>query len=47
MLRQKEITIGLDFIRGLNETGGFYNLLQSDFDFKQFKVFDNVLLLNL
>ena len=43
VLRRKEIMIGLDFIHNLNETGGFYNLLQSDFDFKQFKVYDYAL----
>ena len=37
-MRRKEIVIGLDFIHSLNKTGEFHNLLQSDFDFKQFKV---------
>ena len=41
VLRRKEIKLGLDFIHCLNETGEFQNLLQSDFDFKQFKVFSN------
>jgi len=36
--RQKEILLGLDFIHQLDSGGEFENLLQSDFDFKQFKV---------
>ena len=34
---------GLDFIHNLNKTSEFHNLLQSDFDFKQFKVSSYVL----
>ena len=38
--RRKEIKLGIDFIHCL-ETGEFQELLQSDFDFKQFKVISN------
>ena len=41
VLRRNEIKLGIDFIYHLNETGEFKNLLQSDFDFGQFKVFSN------
>ena len=37
---RKEIKLGIDFIHCLN-IGEFQNLLQSDFDFKQFKVISN------
>ncbi|XP_065898491.1 platelet-activating factor acetylhydrolase-like [Dysidea avara] len=36
-IRRKEILLGLDFIQQLDGSGEFENLLQSDFDFKQFK----------
>ncbi|XP_065898486.1 platelet-activating factor acetylhydrolase-like [Dysidea avara] len=36
-IRRKEILLGLDFIHQLDGSGEFENLLQSDFDFKQFK----------
>ena len=37
VVRQKDIKLGIDFVHCL-ETGKFQNLLQSDFDFEQFKV---------
>ena len=40
VVRRKEIKLGIDFIHCL-ETGEFQNLLQSGFDFKQFKVISN------
>ena len=40
VVRQKETKLGIDFIHSL-ETGEFQNLLQSGFDFKQFKVISN------
>ncbi|XP_065898489.1 platelet-activating factor acetylhydrolase-like isoform X2 [Dysidea avara] len=36
-IRRKEILLGLDFIHQLDGSGEFENLLQSNFDFKQFK----------
>ena len=41
MVRRKEIKLAIDFIQCLSETGEFQNLLLSEFDFKQFKVFSN------
>ena len=41
VLRRNEIKLGIEFIFHLHETGESKNLLQSDFDFEQFKVFSN------